>query len=156
MEGGGRRAHTQEETWTALYRLPGRKRVRREAALQSGAATKARRLMTRRAPRPVVLVARGRRGGRCGARGRWPRRGARAVGRPSGDAWARAVAGGGARALRRQWAAGQKQSRGEARVTEEEEAGRSQKDLFAIWEISRDSSVNKDFPLIQNSNERNV
>jgi hypothetical protein len=63
MEGGGRRAHTQEETWTALNRLPGRKRVRREAALQSGAATKARRLMTRRAPRPVVLAARGRRGG---------------------------------------------------------------------------------------------
>jgi hypothetical protein len=40
MEGGGRRAHTQEETWTALYRLPGRKRVRREAALQSGGSYK--------------------------------------------------------------------------------------------------------------------
>jgi hypothetical protein len=41
-------------------------------------------------------------------------------------------------------------------VTEEEEAGRSQKDLFAIEEISRDSSIKKDFPLIQNPSEKNV
>jgi hypothetical protein len=47
-------------------------------------------------------------------------------------------------------------SRGEAAVTEEEEAGRSQKDLFTILEISRDSSVKKEFPLIQNPNEKNV
>jgi hypothetical protein len=47
-------------------------------------------------------------------RGRRQRGKARAVGRPSGDAWARAVAGGGARALHRRWAAGQKQSRGES------------------------------------------
>jgi hypothetical protein len=47
-------------------------------------------------------------------------------------------------------------SRGEAAVTEEEEAGRSLKDLFTILEISRDSSIKKEFPLIQNPNEKNV
>jgi hypothetical protein len=37
-------------------------RVRREVALRPGAATKARRWMSRRLPRPVVLAVRDRRG----------------------------------------------------------------------------------------------
>jgi hypothetical protein len=50
----------------------------------------------------------------------------------------------------------QKRSRGEAAMVEEEEAERCQKDLFAILEISRDSSIKKEFPLIQNPSEKNV
>jgi hypothetical protein len=41
-------------------------------------------------------------------------------------------------------------------VAEEEEAGRCQQDFFTNLEISRDSSVKKEFPLIQNPSEENV
>jgi hypothetical protein len=53
----------------------------------------------------------------------------------------------------RRW---QSEAEGEAAVAEEEEAGRCQQDLFTNLEISRDSSVKKEFPLIQNPSEENV
>jgi hypothetical protein len=74
-----------------------------------------------------------------------------------GDAWKENPAGDGARGTAPAVSGGcRSEAEGEAVVTEEEEAGRSQKDLFAILEISRDSSVKKDFPLIQNPSEKNV
>jgi hypothetical protein len=48
----------------------------------------------------------------------------------------------------------QEQSRGEAVVPEEDEAGRCQGDLFAIPKNFRDLSVNLNFSLLQRSNEK--
>jgi hypothetical protein len=53
----------------------------------------------------------------------------------------------------RRW---QERSRGGSRAPEEEEAGRCQRDRFANLENSRDSSVKKEFLLIQNPSEKNV
>jgi hypothetical protein len=50
----------------------------------------------------------------------------------------------------------QERSRGGSRAPEEEEAGSCQKDLFANLENSRDFSVKKEFPLIQNPSEKNA
>jgi hypothetical protein len=141
---------------SCLYGLPGRERVRREAALRPGAATKAWRWMSRRSPQLVALAAHGRRGGRCGTWGRRQRGRTRAVGRPSGDAWARAVDGCGARALRRWWAAGAETEQRGSEGDRGRRSSRSQKDLVEILESSRDSSVKKEFPLIQNPSEKNV
>jgi hypothetical protein len=54
---------------------------------------------------------------------------------------------------KRRW---QERSRGGSRAPEEEEAGRCQRDRFANLENSRDSSVKKEFLLIQNTSEKNV
>jgi hypothetical protein len=96
--------------------------VRREVALRLGAATKARRWMSRRWPRPVTLAVRNRKGSEV-ARGeedngeeveRWKTL-RRRVGLYSGWRWSLGRGAGDGR----RWQNG---SRGEARLTEEEES----------------------------------
>jgi hypothetical protein len=89
-----------------------------------------------------VVATDGRSGHRGVCAGRH-RGGASAVGRPSGDAWARAGAGGGARGVAPAASGGgRSEAEEKQRCQRRKKADRSQKDSFVISKNSRDSSVN--------------